>query len=256
MLLALDCGNTHIVAGVYDGERLLCHWRLNSDSRKTEDEYMVLLQNLLQAQGLSIADIDAMALGSVVPDLNFALRKLAQKYLRLTPLCVDSRTDTGIPILMTNPEEVGADRIINAVAAHHSYSGYLIVVDFGTATTFDCVSAAGEYLGGAIAPGIEISRKALFQHAARLANIPLEKPQHAIGRSTAEGLQSGTLWGFGGQVDGIVRKMSEELPSKPTVIATGGLAAFIAPFSESITQVEPLLTLEGLRLIYERQQQD
>lgn len=255
MLLALDCGNTHIVAGVFDGQELLCHWRLSSDSRKTEDEYMVLLVGLLQAQGLALGDIDAMILGSVVPDLNFVLKKLARKHFKLIPVCIDSRTDTGMPILMHNPAEVGADRIINAVAAHHIYGGDLIVVDFGTATTFDAVSAAGEYLGGAIAPGIEISRRALFTHAARLANIPLEKPQHAIGRSTAEGLQSGTLWGFGGQVDGVVAKMSEEMPAKPTVVATGGLAAFIAPYSTRIDHVDPLLTLEGLRLIYERQQQ-
>jgi len=253
MLLALDCGNTHIVAGVYDGARLLCHWRLSSDSRKTEDEYMVLLQGLLQAEGLHIRDISAMILGSVAPDLNFVLLKLARKHFKLTPICVDSGVDTGMPILLHNPREVGADRIINAVAAHHIYSGYLIIVDFGTATTFDCVSAAGEYLGGAIAPGIEISRHALFQHAAKLTNIPLEKPRHAIGRSTAESLQSGVLWGFGGQVDGLVGKMSKELPEKPTVIATGGLASFIAPFCEHVGHVEPLLTLEGLRLIYERQ---
>jgi len=156
MLLALDCGNTHIVAGVYDGARLLCHWRLSSDSRKTEDEYKVLLQSLLQAENMHIHDISAIIIGSVAPDLNFALIKLARKHFQIIPIFVDSSIETGMPILMENPREVGADRIVNAVAAHHMYSGYLIVVDFGTATTFDCVSAAGEYLGGAIAPGIEI----------------------------------------------------------------------------------------------------
>jgi type III pantothenate kinase len=151
-----------------------------------------------------------------------------------------------------NPQELGADRIANAVAAHHGYGGDLIVVDFGTATTFDCVSAANEYLGGAIVPGVGISRKALFQYAARLSNIPLEKPERAIGRNTAECLQSGIMWGFGGQVDGLVARMSLELPSKPIVIATGGYAAVIAPYSDSIEHVDPLQTLEGLRILYAR----
>jgi type III pantothenate kinase len=253
MLLALDCGNTQIVAGVYDGEQLLCHWRLVSDARRTEDEYLALLLSLLTAEGLSIHDIEDMIIASVAPDVEWALQKLGHKHLKLEPFCLSSQTDTGLAILLTNPQELGADRIANAVAAHHIYGGPLIVVDFGTATTFDCVSAAAEYLGGAIVPGFGISRQALFSHAARLNNIPLEKPRRAIGRNTAECLQSGLMWGFGGQVDALVRRMSAEFPAPPAVIATGGYAALIAPYSECIGQVDPLLTLEGLRLIHTRQ---
>jgi type III pantothenate kinase len=252
MLLALDCGNTQIVAGVYDGEQLLCHWRLVSDARRTEDEYLALLFGLLAAEGLSIRDIEDMIIASVTPDVEWALQKLGRKHLKLNPFCVDSSADSGLTILLTNPQELGADRIANAVAAHHIYGGDLIVVDFGTATTFDCVTAAAGYLGGAIVPGFGISRQALFQYAARLNNIPLEKPQRAIGRNTAECLQSGMMWGFGGQVDALVNRMSAEFPSKPAVIATGGYAALIAPYSDCIDHVDPLLTLEGLRLIYER----
>jgi type III pantothenate kinase len=252
MLLTLDCGNTQVVAGVYDGEHLLCHWRLVSDAHRTEDEYFTLLQSLLQAEGLSIRDIGDMIIASVVPDVEWALQKLGRKHLKLNPFCLNSQTDSGLSILLTNPQELGADRIANAAAAHHIYGGYLIVVDFGTATTFDCVSAAAEYLGGAIVPGVGISRQALFQYAARLNNIPLEKPERAIGRNTAECLRSGMMWGFGGQVDALVRRMSAELPAKPTVVATGGYAALIAPYSDCIDHVAPLLTLDGLRLIYER----
>ena len=252
MLLALDCGNTHITVGVYHNKSLIANWRLGTDPQKTEDEYMVLLRTLIQNEGLAISDISGVALGSVVPGLDFAFRKLFTRHFNLEPFYIDNRTDTGITIDMPHPQEVGSDRIINAAAAHQLYQGDLIVVDFGTATTFDVVTGEGVYLGGAIAPGVEISRQALFARAARLAHIPLERPQHAIGKTTAESLQSGTVWGFGGQVDGIVGKMCAELPTKPTVIATGGLASFIAVYSERIMYVEPFLTLEGLRMIYER----
>ena len=252
MLLALDCGNTQIVAGVYNGEQLLCHWRLVSDVRRTEDEYLVLLSSLFVAEGLSIRNIEDMIIASVVPDVEWTLQKLGHKHLKLNPVCLNSQTDSGLAILLTNPQELGADRIANAVAAHHTYGGNLIVVDFGTATTFDCVSATAEYLGGAIVPGFGISRQALFTYAARLNNISLEKPQRAIGRNTAECLQSGMMWGFGGQVDGLVRRMSAEFPGKPAVVATGGYATLIAPYSDCIDHVDPLLTLEGLRIIYGR----
>ena len=252
MLLALDCGNTQVVAGVYDGEQLICHWRLVSDSRRTEDEYFALFSSLLITEGLSMRDIESMIIASVVPDVEWTLKKLGRQHLQLNPICLDSRIDCGLKIMLTDPRELGADRIANAVAAHHIYGGELIVVDFGTATTFDCVSAAAEYLGGAIVPGVGISRQALFVHAARLPNISLDKPQRAIGRNTAECLRSGMMWGFGGQVDALVMRMRAELPTQPKVIATGGYAALIAPYSEYIDHVDPLLTLKGLRLIYER----
>jgi type III pantothenate kinase len=256
MLLALDCGNTQIVAGVYDGGQLVGNWRLVSDARRTEDEYLALLQVILQQEGIGVRDISDIIIASVVPDVEWTLQKLGRKHLKLDPLCLNSQTNSGLIILLTNPQELGADRIANAVAAHHIYGGDLIVVDFGTATTFDCVSAAAEYLGGAIVPGVGISRQALFQYAARLNNIPLEAPKRAIGRNTAECLQSGMMWGFGGQVDGLVTRMGAELPSKPTVIATGGYAALISPYSDCIGHVDPLLTLEGLRLIYARNAND
>jgi len=252
MLLVWDCGNTQVVAGVYEGARLVCHWRLSSDGRRTEDEYMALLTSLLASQGLDWREIQEMAVCSVVPDVEWVLKQLARKHLRLEPLCLSSETDSGIAILLDNPSELGPDRIANAVAAHQLYGGELIVVDFGTATTFDCVTSQGEYLGGAIVPGIEISRQALFSRAARLSSIPVEKPRCAIGRSTAEGLQSGLMWGYGGQVDGLTRKLGAEMPGPPAVIATGGYAALIAPYSETIGRVEPMLTLDGLRLVYER----
>lgn len=252
MLLAVDCGNTHLVIGLFDGEKLLRSWRLSTDTRKTEDEYLVMLRQLLAEDGHSLQEISGMAVGSVVPAVNFALYKLADKYLRCEHCFVTYETDTGIPILMDNPAEVGADRIINAVSAHAKYSGPLIIVDFGTATTFDCITAAGEYIGGAICPGIEISQQALFARAAKLANIELRRPQSAVGKNTADCLRSGLLWGYGGQIDGLVRRMKAEIGCDATVIATGGLASFISSFAETIDVVDGQLTLEGLRMIWER----
>ncbi len=255
MLLVIDVGNTHIVMGAYCQDKLEHVWRLASDSRKTEDEYLVYLSQFLTFQKIALAEITACAIASVVPNITASLKRLAKKYLHLQPLVVDSQTDTGMPVRMDYPEEVGADRIINAVAAYHTHGGPLIVADFGTATTFDCVSAQGEYLGGAIAPGIDISKDALFTKAARLASVPLTPPPRAIGTNTADSLRSGFFWGFGGQVDGIVRRMQEELGGQAHVIATGGLAPVIADYSETIEQVDAHLTLKGLRLVYERQQQ-
>jgi len=251
VLLAVDCGNTQIVVGVYQGEKLLCHFRFESDVKKTTDEYMVLLDNLLRMEGLNKQDIHHMALASVVPIFTEIFTALAFEYLDIAPLCVDHTTDTGIPILLDNPQEIGADRIVNAVAAYKLYGGPVIVVDFGTATTWDCVSEKGEYLGGAIAPGIEISQEALFTKAARLAQISIQSPLHAIGKGTAECLRSGIIWGFAGQVDGVVNKMQAEMGAA-TVISTGGLAEFISSYTKTIKKVEPFLTLEGLRLVYER----
>ncbi len=252
MLLAIDCGNTHIVLGVYQGQKLLSHWRLQSNANRTEDEYLVLIESLLNREGLNIKDINHLALGTVVPTFQTIFMRLAKKYLNITPLCIDYTTDTGMPIFLDNPAEAGADRIINAVAAYAVYGGPLIVVDFGTATTFDCVSQKGEFLGGAIAPGIEISQEALFSKAARLFQVPLSPPEHVIGKNTQECLQAGLIWGFAGQVDGLIRRMQQELGQKAYVVATGGLAKTIADYTETIDQIDPMLTLEGLRLIYER----
>ena len=186
--------------------------------------------------------------------MNFSLTRLAQKYLHQEPLFVSYATDIGIPILMDNPREVGADRIINALAGHQLYGGMLIIVDFGTATTFDCVTPQGEYIGGAIVPGIDISQQALFSRAAKLSDIGLYRPSQVIGKNTADCFRSGMLWGYGGQVDALVRRMTEELPEKPRVIATGGLAKLIAEYSESIDLVDPFLTLAGLRLAWQHLQ--
>jgi len=251
VLLAVDCGNTQIVAGVYREEKLLCHFRLESNTQKTMDEYMVLLDNLLRMEGLKKDDIHHMALASVVPIFTEIFTALAFEYLDIAPLCIDHTIDIGMPILLDNPQEIGADRIVNAVAAYEIYGGPVIVVDFGTATTWDCVSQKGEYLGGAIAPGIKISQEALFSKAARLSQIDVQSPLHAIGKSTAECLRSGIIWGFVGQVDGVVNKMQVEMGAT-TVISTGGLAEFISSYSKTIKKVEPFLTLEGLRIVYER----
>ena len=252
MLLTVDIGNTHIVLGLYEKDQLLRFWRISSDRKKTEDEYWIILCQLMSTSNFNTFDLRDIAIGSVVPVMTEAWSKIAVKYLKIEPLIVDSFTDTGFEILIDNPKEAGADRIINGVAAYNLYGGPAIIVDFGTATTFDCISKEGAYLGGAIAPGILISNEALFSRAARLAAVSLKRPAHAIGRNTAESLQSGILWGFAGQVDGLVRRMQMELSEKARIIATGGLSGMISEYSETIEIIDPLLTIEGLRIIYER----
>lgn len=254
MLLAVDCGNTHLCLGIFQGEALLRSWRLSTDPNKTEDEYLALLSQLFSQQGYDLSQLHGMILSSVVPSINIIWRKLAEKYLKCRLLTVGPETETGIKILLDNPGEVGADRIVNAVAAYTKYGGKLIVVDFGTATTFDCVTERGEYLGGAICPGIEITQRALFSYAAKLANVELQRPPAVIGRNTADALRSGLLWGYGGQTDALVRRIRQELGEDARVVATGGLASFIRNFSETIDIVDSQLTLDGLRLIWQRQQ--
>ena len=252
MLLVVDVGNTNIVLGVYQEDKLLVHWRIATDRHKTGDELGILLKNLFDFSQLNMEKVTAVAISSVVPPLMSGLAEMSRKYFRVTPLVVEPGIKTGMPIKYENPREVGADRIVNGVAAYVFYQGPVIVVDFGTATTFDLISAQGEYLGGAIAPGISVATEALFQRAAKLPRIELVKPKSVIGKNTVASMQAGIVYGFIGQVDGIVSRMKQELGSNAFVVATGGLAEMIARETQIIDKVDPLLTLEGLRIIYYR----
>ncbi len=253
MLLAIDVGNTNTVVGVFERTKLLRHWRLTTDPQRTSDEYGILMLGLFRESAIVASAIDAVAISSVVPPLHFALNELARSYFNCPPLFVGPGTRTGMPILYDNPKEVGADRIVNAVAAYEHHHTSLVIIDFGTATTFDCVTAKGEYLGGAIAPGIQVSMDALFHHAAKLPRVEIARPESVIGRNTVASLQSGLLYGYVSLCDGLARRMIAELGSpRPKVIATGGLAPLVAKESEVIESVDELLTLDGLRLIHER----
>ena len=249
MLLAIDVGNTHIMLGVYREDQILIYWRLATRKESTEDELGIVVKNLLHNSHLKLSDIKAIAISSVVPPLMYSLERMSQKYFEIDPLVIGPGIKTGLNIVTDNPREVGADRIVNAVAAFNLYGGPLIIVDFGTATTFCAISESGDYLGGAIAPGIGISMEALFERAAKLPRVEIVRPEHVIGKDTISGMQSGIVFGFVGQVDGIVRRMVEELKARPLIIATGGFASLIARESETIDKVNPLLTLEGLRII-------
>ncbi|MFC0037029.1 MULTISPECIES: type III pantothenate kinase [Actinomadura] len=257
MLLTIDVGNTNTVLGLFEGEEVIEHWRINTDPRRTADEIAVVLQGLVaQSPLLADTDISGIALCSTVPSVLHEMREMCRRYYGDVPaVIVEPGVKTGVPVRMDNPKEVGADRIVNALAAVHLHGGPAIVVDFGTATTFDAVSSRGEYVGGAIAPGIEISIDALSARGAQLHKIELVRPRSVIAKNTVEALQSGIIFGFAGQVDGLVERMSDELaedPGEVTVIATGGLAPLVLEESRSIDEFEPWLTLIGLRLIYER----
>jgi len=252
MLLVLDVGNTNIGLGLFQGEGLLHHWRVATRREGTSDEYAILLRNLLEGVKAPLDAIDGVMMASVVPPLDGTLAEMVRSLLKVTPLTVGPGTKTGMPILYDNPREVGADRIVNAVATFAQYGGPAIVVDFGTATTFDAISARGEYLGGVIAPGIGISAEALFERAAKLPRIEIARPRSVIGKTTVESMQSGLFYGSLALVDGVVRRMQEEMGGTRVVVGTGGLAHLILADSEAVERVDPLLTLTGLRLLYER----
>ena len=252
MLFVIDVGNTNTSLGVFDGEKLKAHWRLTTARARTVDEWGVLTRNLFALANVDFKSIDAIAIASVVPPLNFTLKRMAEGYFEVVPLFIDHSVDTGVPILYQPPSDVGADRIVDAVAAIKKYGAPCIVVDFGTATTFDAINSKGEYLGGVITPGITISSDALFERAAKLPRVEIKRPQKAIGSATVEAMQSGLYHGYVGLVDGILRKMIDELGGSPRVIATGGLAPLIATGSEFVELVDETLTLEGLRLVYQR----
>ena len=251
MLLVLDVGNTNTTLGLYEGEELKNSWRLTSERQRTVDEYGIMCLTLLQLAGLRPGSVTDIVISSVVPPLDFTLNKMAEVYFGIKPLFIDS-TNAGMPVLYEDPQEVGPDRIVNAVAAFSKYGGPCIVVDFGTATTFDVISSAGEYLGGIICPGIQISADALFQRAARLRRIEIRQPERIIGTNTTASVQSGLYYGNIGQVDGVIEQVIRELGEQPRVIATGGLAPLIGKGSRHIEAVEPDLTLEGMRLIHTR----
>jgi len=251
MLLAIDIGNTETIFGVFDGEELRATWHMATDIHRRADEYAALLLNLMRQQGLDIADIKAIALCSVVPPLISTFDELFQRYFHITPLVVGAGVKTGVRIRMDNPREVGADRIINAAAAHHLYGGPVIVTDLGTATSFDTVSKEGDYLGGAIAPGIMSAAEALFTQAAMLPRVELSHPKRAIGTNTIAAMQSGVIFGYVALIEGLVARIQKELKEKAKVIATGGYASLVAKETDVFDEVNPNLTLIGLRLIYQ-----
>lgn len=252
VILVVDIGNTNIVLGMYEGSELLHHFRISTSRQTTSDEYGVMIYNLFRMAGVEAERIEGVMISSVVPPIVGVIEQMCRTYLKKTPLVVGPGIKTGLNLRYENPREIGADRIVNAVAAVELYGGPVVVVDFGTATTFDCIDAQGTYLGGAIVPGIGISTEALYQRASKLPRIELEKPKKVIGRNTVHAMQSGIIYGYAGQVDGIVKRIRQEMNTELQVIATGGLAPLICAETESVREVNPLLTLEGLRLIYER----
>lgn len=251
MLLAIDIGNTNITIGVFEDSRLKGTWRIATGVHRMPDEYASLILNLFERHGIGASQVTDVVLCSVVPPLVGVFEEVCRRYLKVSPLVVEAGVKTGVRISMDNPREVGADRIVNAVAAHHLYGGPVIVIDLGTATTFDAVSKEGDYLGGAIAPGIAIATEALFTRTAVLPRVELTHPKRAIGRNTVAAMQSGIVFGYAGLIEGVVGRIKQELGGAVRVVATGGYAELLARETQVIEVVNPNLTLEGLRLIYE-----
>ena len=251
MLLTVDIGNTNITIGVFDGSKMKATWRVATGVHRMPDEYASLILHLFEHEGIATSQITDAILCSVVPPLTGVFEEMCRHYLKISPLLVEAGVKTGVRISMDNPREVGADRIVNAVAAHQLYGGAVIVIDLGTATTFDAVSEEGDYLGGAIAPGIAIATEALFARTAVLPRVELTHPKRAIGRNTVAAMQSGIVFGYAGLIEGIVTRIKQELGSKAKVVATGGYAELLARETPAIEEVNPDLTLIGLRLIYE-----
>jgi len=252
LILVADVGNTNIVIGLYEGRTLKHYWRLSTNRSATSDEYGVLITNLFRMAGVKAEDIEGAILASVVPPLMPTLTEMFRRYIGKETLVVGPGIKTGLNIRYENPRDVGADRIVNAVAGIERYGTPLVIVDFGTATTFDYIDEEGAYIGGAIIPGIAISAEALYQRAAKLPRIELAKPKSVIGRNTVAAMQAGIVFGYAAQVDGLVKRIRREFGTNPRVVATGGLADLIAGETETIDHVDPSLTLEGLILIYER----
>ncbi|MBC8591251.1 type III pantothenate kinase [Wansuia hejianensis] len=255
MLLVIDVGNTNIVFGVYEGKKLLYDWRIATVRDRTSDEYGILIKEMFSYQGLKTEDVENIIISSVVPPLMYTLPNMSIKYFNIDPIVVGPGIKTGIDIKYDNPKEVGADRIVNAVAGYEKYGGPLIIVDFGTAITFDAISEQGDYLGGIITPGIKISSEALFLRTAKLPKVEIAKPDRVIGKNTVNSIQSGLVYGYIGLTDHIIEKMIEEMSKgnkKVEVIATGGFSSLITSESKYINKIDKLLTLEGLRIIYER----
>ena len=251
MLLAIDIGNTNVVLGVFDKEKLVESWRVGTKTQITSDEYAMVLKDLFGFAGIEFTQVTGVIISTVVPPLLPVMAEMSRKYFKLEPLVVTHDIRTGITLRYDNPGEIGADHIVNAAAAYRMFGGPLIIIDFGTATTFCAVTKAGEYLGGAIVPGVKISAEALFQRASKLPRFELVKPAAIIGKDTVSAMQAGIIYGYAGLVDGIVERMKKELSPDAIVVATGGLAELVAPETKSIKEIKPHLTLEGLRLLYE-----
>ncbi|MFB3924822.1 MAG: type III pantothenate kinase [Syntrophales bacterium] len=252
MLLVIDVGNTNTVLGLYDRDKLLHSWRIRTVADHTADEYGILILNLYKTSRVSSRSVSDIIISCVVPPMLNILEPLCLKYFDIKPMIVGPGIKTGMPIFYDNPKEVGADRIVNAVAGYEKYREELIIVDFGTATTFDYVSRKGEYMGGCIAPGIVISSEALFERASKLPRVEFSRPKSIIAKDTVSSMQAGIMFGYAGLVDGIVERMKSEVKANPKVIATGGLAKIIAPETKTIEVVDEMLTLEGLRIIYQK----
>jgi type III pantothenate kinase len=251
MLLAIDIGNTNVVLGVFDWEKLVENWRVGTNTQITPDEYAMIFKDLFGFAGIEFSQIQGVIISTVVPPLLPVMVEMSLKYIRIEPMVVTHELKTGISIRTDNPKEVGADRIVNAAAAYKLYGGPLIIVDFGTATTFCAVTKNGEYLGGAISPGMKISAEALFQRASKLPRVELAKPSKVIGSDTISAMQAGIIYGYAGLVDGIVERMKRELSADARVVATGGLAELVSKETRTIQEIKPHLTLEGLRYLFE-----